>query len=143
MARKPKRSPKARDNQHRVKKKVSVLTQEKIDYVDYKDVTLLRRFVSDRAKVRARRVTGNNTQQQREIAKAIKNAREMALMPYTNRVTTQGRGGRRNSDRGRADGPAPKPSAPPPTGSPDGETADRFADTRPSEVIAEGVEANE
>jgi len=96
------------------KKKVSILSQEKIEYVDWKDANLLRRFVSERAKIRARRVTGNNTQQQKLIADAIKVAREMALIPYANRVTTQ----RSNRDRGerggRADGPAPRPSAPPP-----------------------------
>ena len=123
MARKPKRSAKPRDNQRRGKKKVSVLTQEKIEYVDYKDVNLLRRFMSDRAKIRARRVTGNDTQQQREIARAIKNAREMALVPYTNRVTSQ-RGGNRRDDRGnRADGPAPRPSGPPPGPNGEGEEA--------------------
>ncbi len=123
MARKPKRSPKPRDNQRRGKKKISVLTQEKIEYVDYKDVNLLRRFMSDRAKIRARRVTGNDTQQQREIARAIKNAREMALVPYTNRVTSQ-RGGNRRDDRGnRADGPAPRPSGPPPGPNGEGEEA--------------------
>mgnify|MGYP006164914849 CR=1 FL=1 len=52
-------------------------------FVDYKDVNLLRRFMSDRAKIRARRVTGNDQQQQRAVAIAIKNAREMALLPYT------------------------------------------------------------
>jgi small subunit ribosomal protein S18 len=115
MARKPTRSPKPRDNPRRGKKKISVLTQEKIEYVDYKDVNVLRRFMSDRAKIRARRVTGNDTQQQREIARAIKNAREMALVPYTNRVTTQRGGNRRDGERGsRADGPAPRPSGPPP-----------------------------
>ncbi len=102
----PKRTMKPRDKPHRGKKKVSVLTQEKIEYVDYKDVNVLRRFMSDRAKIRARRVTGNDTQQQREIARAIKNAREMALVPYTNRVTTQRGGNRRDNERGgRADGP--------------------------------------
>lgn len=123
MARKPKRSPKPRENPRRGKKKVSVLTQEKIEYVDYKDVNLLRRFMSDRAKIRARRVTGNDTQQQREIALAIKNAREMALVPYTNRVTSQRGGGNRRDDRTRADGPAPRPSGPPP-GSGDEEGVD-------------------
>jgi len=117
MARKPMRS-KPRDNGRRTKKKVSVLNTEKIEYVDYKDINLLRRFMSDRAKIRARRVTGNNSQQQREIAIAIKNAREMALVPYTNRVTTQrgnprGRGEGRG-DEGRSGGPAPRPSTPPP-----------------------------
>ena len=108
---------KNKDNARRSKKKISILTQEKIEYVDWKDVNLLRRFVSDRAKVRARRVTGNSAQQQREIALAIKNAREMALLPYTNRVTTQrgGRGGGRRDDR--RDDAAPRPTAPPPRAS--------------------------
>ena len=69
--------------------------------------------MSDRAKIRARRVTGNNAQQQAEIARAIKNAREMALLPYASRVTPARvarkrgdgeRGGRRERDR---DLPAP------------------------------------
>jgi small subunit ribosomal protein S18 len=116
MAKAPPKRGKNKDNARRSKKKISLLTQEHIDYVDYKDVNLLRRFQSDRAKIRARRVTGNNAQQQAEIARAIKNAREMALLPYTNRVTTQ-RGGRgdRGERGGRADGPPPRPSAPPPT----------------------------
>jgi small subunit ribosomal protein S18 len=50
--------------------------------VDYKDVSLLRRFISDRGKIRARRVTGTCTQHQRDVATAVKNAREMALLPY-------------------------------------------------------------
>lgn len=89
---------KNRDNARRAKKKVSVLRSEGVQYVDYKDVNLLRRFMSDRAKIRARRVTGNDTQQQSDIAMAIKNAREMALLPYASRVTQQ-RGGKRG-DRG-------------------------------------------
>lgn len=114
MGKPPQKRGKPKDSNRKVKKKVSVLNSEGIDYVDWKDANLLRRFMSDRAKIRARRVTGNDTQQQREIAKAIKNAREMALIPYTNRVTTQ-RGGRRDRDgddrrgpRGdRGDGPRP------------------------------------
>ena len=115
----PKRG-KNKDNARRSKKKTSVLNAERIDYVDYKDVNLLRRFMSDRAKIRARRVTGNDSQQQKEIAIAIKNAREMALLPYANRVTTQRGGGRDRGergdrgDRGRADGPPPRPDSPPP-----------------------------
>jgi small subunit ribosomal protein S18 len=118
MAPKPKRG-KNKDNARRAKKKVSILTQERVEYVDYKDVNLLRRFMSDRAKIRARRVTGNDAQQQATVAMAIKNAREMALLPYANRVTQQ----RSNRDRGergersiRADGPPPRPTAPPPSG---------------------------
>ncbi len=91
------RRSKHKDNGRRVKKKISVLAAERVEYVDYKDVNLLRRFMSDRAKIRARRVSGNDSQQQREVARAIKNAREMALLPYTSRVTTQ-RGPR--ADRG-------------------------------------------
>lgn len=51
--------------------------------IDYKDTTMLRKYVSDRGKIRARRVTGNCVQHQRDVATAIKNAREVALLPYT------------------------------------------------------------
>ena len=71
------------------KKKTSALVTEKVEYVDYKDVDLLSRFMSDRAKIRNRRVSGNDVQQQREVADAIKIAREMALLPYARRVSTQ------------------------------------------------------
>lgn len=77
------------------KKRVSILDSEQITYVDYKDVNLLRRFMSERAKIRARRVTGNDTQQQREIARAIRVAREMALLPYSVRQVTHRSKGRR------------------------------------------------
>lgn len=107
---------KNKDNARRSKKKISVLNTDGIDYVDYKDVNLLRRFMSERAKIRARRVTGNDSQQQKEIARAIKNAREMALLPYANRVVTSrgARGERGERGAPRADGPMPRPSAPPP-----------------------------
>ncbi len=95
----------------RGKPKVSILTQEKIEYIDWKDVNLLRRFVSDRAKIRARRVTGNSAQQQRDVAMAIKNAREMALLPYKNLITTQ-RGGRGGDRRNRDDNRPPKDDRP-------------------------------
>ncbi|CAN5167403.1 MAG: 30S ribosomal protein S18 [Nocardioidaceae bacterium] len=65
------------------KKKSNPLKAAKITYVDYKDTGLLRKFISDRNKIRARRVTGVSVQEQRQIATAIKNAREMALLPYT------------------------------------------------------------
>jgi small subunit ribosomal protein S18 len=104
MAKAAAKRGKNKDNARRSKKKTSILTIEKVEYVDYKDVNLLRRFMSDRAKIRARRVTGNDAQQQREVAKAIKNAREMALLPYTNRITTQ-RGGKGDRGRDRDDRP--------------------------------------
>ena len=65
------------------KKKVCVFCKEKISSVDYKDTALLRKYISDRGKIRARRVSGNCTQHQRDVAIAVKNAREMALLPYT------------------------------------------------------------
>ena len=68
------------------KKRPNVLTSEKIEFIDYKDVNLLQRFMSDRSKIRARRMNGNTVQQQHDIATAVKNAREMALLPYTKRV---------------------------------------------------------
>ena len=66
----------------RMKKKVCQFCTEKTEYIDYKDVSVLRRYASDRAKIRSRRVTGACPRHQREVANAIKNAREMALMPY-------------------------------------------------------------
>ena len=105
---------KAADRRRTPKKKVSILNQDSIDWVDYKDVNLLRRFMSERAKIRARRVTGNSTQQQRQVAKAIRLAREMALLPYSVRQVTQRKGGSRDrGDRGelREEMP-PRPSEP-------------------------------
>ncbi|MFT0848804.1 30S ribosomal protein S18 [Actinomycetaceae bacterium L2_0104] len=65
------------------KKKANPLKSAKVQNIDYKDTATLRKFISDRGKIRARRVTGVTTQEQRKIAKAIKNAREMALLPYS------------------------------------------------------------
>ncbi len=87
----------------RPRKKVSILDTEQITWVDYKDVNLLRRFMSERAKIRARRVTGNDAQQQRAVARAIRIAREMALLPYSVRQVThrnKGKGRDRDRDRG-------------------------------------------
>ena len=69
--------------QRRGRPKVCYFCKEKIGYVDYKDTAMLRRFVSDRGKIRARRVTGSCQRHQRDIALAVKNAREMGLMAYT------------------------------------------------------------
>ena len=128
------------------KKKVSVLDQESIDYIDYKDVNLLRRFMSERAKIRARRVTGNSAKQQREVAKAIRVAREMALLPYSVRqVTSRNKGKRGDRDERRprpADSEMPvppegslpvapsEPPPPPPSGA-DLEAPTAVADERP------------
>jgi small subunit ribosomal protein S18 len=100
MARREKKAPAAKDRRP-AKKKTSILTSESIDWVDYKDVNLLRRFMSERAKIRARRVTGNSQQQQVAVARAIRVAREMALLPYSVRQVTQRSKGRRDRDRDR------------------------------------------
>lgn len=93
-AKKPVRGRAPKDAGRKIKKKANVLTSEKVVYVDYKDVGLLQRFMSDRSKIRSQRLNGNSVQQQRELANAIKNAREMALLPYTKRVASVGRGPR-------------------------------------------------
>lgn len=67
------------------KKRYCQFCADKTEYIDYKDVAVLRKFVSDRGKIRARRVTGNCTRHQRRVAQAVKNAREMALLPFSAR----------------------------------------------------------
>jgi small subunit ribosomal protein S18 len=96
------RAPK--DNGRRTKKKVCIFCKDRLDYVDYKDVNLLRKFMSDRGKIRARRVSGNCTQHQRAVAIAIKTSRELALLPYTQRTTNERPGGR-GAGRGCPGGP--------------------------------------
>ncbi len=82
-----KRAPK--DTGKRVKKKICIFCKDHITWVDYKDVNVLRRFMSDRGKIRARRVSGLSTQNQRAVAHAIKLARELALLPYATRTVTE------------------------------------------------------
>ena len=116
--RREKKSPSAKDRRP-IKKKQSILNSENIAWIDYKDVNLLRRFMSERAKIRARRVTGNDQQQQAAVAKAIKLAREMALLPYSVRQVTQRSKGRRDrgdrGDRGELRLPSSAPSSPSPS----------------------------
>jgi small subunit ribosomal protein S18 len=83
--RKPRREKEEKGWQKKLKKKYCIFCKDKVAYVDFKDVQLLRKFISDRGKIRARRVTGNCAQHQRDVATAVKNAREMALLPYTAR----------------------------------------------------------
>ncbi|MDB1086627.1 30S ribosomal protein S18 [Streptomyces sp. ACA25] len=68
-----------------VKHRPNPLDAAGITYIDYKDTALLRKFISDRGKIRSRRVTRVTVQQQKDVARAIKNAREMALLPYATR----------------------------------------------------------
>ncbi|WJY67614.1 30S ribosomal protein S18 [Corynebacterium auris] len=74
----------ARMEQSRRPKK-NPLKAKGIEQVDYKDIETLRLFISDRHKIRSRRVTGLTPQQQRQVSTAVKNAREMALLPFTSR----------------------------------------------------------
>jgi small subunit ribosomal protein S18 len=67
------------------KRKYCQFCADKRKRIDYKDIALLRKFMSERGKIRARRVTGNCTQHQRLVATAVKNAREVALLPYSSR----------------------------------------------------------
>jgi small subunit ribosomal protein S18 len=78
----------ARELNRKFKKKANPLAAEKVVFIDYKDVSLLQRFMTDRSKIRGQRMSGTNVQQQRELATAIKNAREMALLPYTKRTVS-------------------------------------------------------
>ncbi len=120
------RAPK--DTARRTKKKVCIFCKDHIPYVDYKDVGLLRKFMSDRGKIRARRVSGNCAQHQRAVAVAIKTARELALLPYTQRTTSERPGARGAGRGGRGAGRGPEGTRP-------GESA------RPSEaVVADDVE---
>lgn len=96
-----------------MKKKVCMFCSERSVWADYKDANLLKRFLSERAKIRARRVTGNCARHQREVAVAIKTARELALLPYQQRqVTDRSRGagrGRRDRDEGTLQMISPPP----------------------------------
>ena len=80
----------------KIKKKVCAFCKDNAAPIDYKDTNLLRKFISDRGKIRARRVTGNCTQHQRDVATAVKNAREVALLPYTS--TAEGGGAIRKGE---------------------------------------------
>ena len=79
--------------------------RDKIDQVDFKDISLLRRFVSDRGKIRSRRITGACRRHQSQVARAIKRARELALLPYVTEGNEHrgGRGDRGDRDRGDRD----------------------------------------
>ena len=101
----PKRAPKI-DTRRGVKKKPCSFCQHGVDTVDYKDLAQLRKYISDRGKIRGRKVSGNCQQNQRDVTDSIKTARELALLPYTQRTVTERRGGRGRDDRGPR-GPRP------------------------------------
>jgi small subunit ribosomal protein S18 len=109
----PTKAADQRARQGRGKPKVCMFCGDHATWVDYKDTNLLRRFISDRGKIRSRGNTGTCAQHQREVAVAIKTARELALMPYAVRTLAadkpggRGRGGGRGGPRPGADDAAP------------------------------------
>jgi small subunit ribosomal protein S18 len=150
------RAPK--DLGRRVKKKPCALCRDKTEWVDYKDVPMLRKYMSDRGKIRSRRVTGNCAQHQRALAMAIKTARELVLLPYTQRTVTERPGGRGGRDRGErtldsvpaeAPRPRPRPDAPADTGAAEAVAAEAIVEQAVAdaeagaavEVVVEPAEA--
>ena len=125
-----------KDHHPRGKKKVCIFCKDQATWVDYKDTNLLKRFMSDRGKIRSRRVTANGAQHQRDVQVAIKTAREVALLPYAQRTV---------SERGPGRGPrGPRPDrGDRPLG--DGETrADEIQDLEDDdEIEAVGAELEE
>lgn len=105
----PKRAPKI-DTRRGVKKKPCSFCQHGVDRVDYKDLAQLRKYISDRGKIRGRKVSGNCQQHQRDVSDAIKTARELALLPYTQRTVTERRGGRGREGRDDRGPRGPRPS---------------------------------
>jgi small subunit ribosomal protein S18 len=112
---------------------------QKIDWVDYKDTNLLRRFITDRGKIKARTNTGTCAQHQRDVALAIKTARELALLPYLVRTLAADKGGaRRGRGPGRSERSAPgEDSAAVDTeADPGAEAGEEEATFEPDEVLA-------
>ena len=99
-SRKQRSRPRPTDSKSRIRRgrpKVCMLCKDRVTHVDYKDSSLLRRFMSERGKIKSRRVTGTCRRHQRQVAVAVKRAREMALLPYA----TVGRDLREGGGRGR------------------------------------------
>src|SRR5271154_3696295 len=140
------RAPK--DTGRRMKKKVCIFCKDQIAFVDYKEVNLLRKFMSDRGKIRARRVSGNCSQHQRDVAVAIKTARELALLPYTQRTTSdrpggRGAGGRPGGRGGSSSSYQPSESTTVAADSVDEAVAELMADIDDLETEFVGAEADD
>ena len=83
------------------RRKPCLFCKDKLEQVDYKDVATLRKFISERGKIRSRRITGACRRHQNQIATAVKRARELALLPYVTDVAGDGRSERGGRDRDR------------------------------------------
>jgi small subunit ribosomal protein S18 len=90
----PRRTKKARPFDP-ARRRYCSFCKEKVDDVDYKDINVLRRYVSERGKIKSRRNTGACRRHQRQVALAVKRAREMALLPYVTAISGEDRGRRR------------------------------------------------
>ena len=105
LAKQRNRKPRRRDRKGGVgsgRRKPCTFCRDKIEQVDYKDTGVLRRFISEKGKIRSRRITGACRRHQNQIATAVKRARELALLPYVAEGATEGpRGGGRGRDRDR------------------------------------------
>ena len=141
-----KRTP-IRDTNRRGKPKVCVFCRDHVTWVDYKDVNVLRRFISDRAKIKARRTTGTCTQHQREVAVAIKTARELALLPYTQRTVSDKAGRDGRGGRGGPRGPRGAPDAAREGAGAEGDGAapvdDGVADVADDDLVGDDVATNQ
>ncbi len=71
------------DYARKPRRKFCYFCKDKVDHIDFKDVQALRKYMTDRGKIKPRRVTGNCAQHQHQLSVAVKRAREMALLPYT------------------------------------------------------------
>lgn len=121
MARNPKAGKKTNDRRpkpsaaggrpRKGRPKICIFCAEHATWVDYKDVTVLRRFVNDRGRIKSRGATGTCAQHQRDVAIAVKTARELALMPYSIRAAASESRGSRGGDRRGGRGPAAADSA--------------------------------
>jgi small subunit ribosomal protein S18 len=145
-SRKQRSRPRPTDSKSRIRRgrpKVCMLCKDKVIHVDYKDASLLRRFMSERGKIKSRSSTGTCTQHQAAVALAIKNAREMALLPYVVRTLAGDKGGRRRGgpgagrSDGRPDGPRPDRAAPVAESAAEGPAS---GDGSPSEAQASPVD---
>jgi len=133
-SRKQRSRPRPSDSKARIRRgrpKVCLLCKDRVTHVDYKDTGLLRRFMSERGKIKSRSSTGTCAQHQAAVALAIKNAREMALLPYVVRTLAGDKGGRgrRGGPNPGRGGPRPPESRPERVASPDAPVESAETDT--------------
>jgi len=100
-ARKPARRRDKKSGPGTGRRKPCLFCKDKIEQVDYKDLVTLRKFISERGKIRSRRITGACRRHQSQVATAVKRARELALLPYTTDAREERTGGRGDRDRDR------------------------------------------